>query len=159
MAGRRGGDSTMGVVLQMVQQNDEKHEKGHARLRDDWREHDTRLDKMENCLRKLELASTTMQDTQAAPIDIGKLVFAPKMVLAVVGLVISILGGTWFINQPIVSRLDRFEERQSSTKDVIDGLTKAMEMRRLEIQTLSNNLQQFQMQQQQLQREQQRTGR
>lgn len=149
----------MGVVLQMVQQNDEKHEKGHARLRDDWREHDTRLDKMESCLRKLELASTTLQDTQAAPIDIGKLVFAPKMVLAVVGLVIAILGGTWFINQPIVSRLDRFEERQSSTKDVIDGLTKAMEMRRLEIQTLSNNLQQFQMQQQQLQREQQRTGR
>ena len=142
----------MGVVLQMVQQNDEKHEKGHARLRDDWRDHEARLERMEASLRKLESTAISLGDSQAAPIDIGKIVFAPKMVLAIVALVVSILGGTWFINQPIVSRLDRFEERMSSTKEVIDGLTKAMEMRRLEIQSLSNSLNQFQLQQQQQQR-------
>lgn len=137
----------------MLQQNDEKHEAAHKRLRESQREIET-----DNAALKLRIAALeqlvtqtrqSVTDGQAAPIDIGKLVFAPKMVLSIVALVVTILGGTWFINQPIVSRLDRFEERMSSTKDVIDGLTKAMEMRRLEIQSLSNNLNQFQLQQQQ----------
>lgn len=149
----------MGAVLQMVQQNHEQAEQAHARVRGDVREHDDRLDSLEAKIERLELAVTKQDVKQDAPIDIGKIVFAPKMVVAIVALVVTILGGTWFINQPIVSRLDRFEERMASTKDQIDGLTKAMEMRRLEIQSLSNNLQQFQMQQQQLQQQQQRTGR
>ena len=71
----------------MVQQNDEKHEKGHARLRDDWRDHETRLDRIEQALAKVEKAAISLGESQAAPIDIGKIVFAPKMVLAIVALV------------------------------------------------------------------------
>ena len=143
----------MGVVLQMVQQNHEQAEAAHGRLRGDLRDTEadlskvtTRMEELDRLVTKLAQAQT---DAKVAPIDIGNLVFDPKMVLAIVALVVSILGGTWFINQPIVSRLDKFEERMSSQKDVIDGLTKAMEMRRLEIQNLGNNLQQFQQLQQQ----------
>ncbi len=153
MTGRRGGDTSVGVVLQMVQQNHDAAEAAHGRLRGDLRDVEAdalkvkgRLEELDRLVTKLAQAQT---DAKAAPIDIGNLVFDPKMVLAIVGLVVSILGGTWFINQPIVSRLDKFEERMSSQKDVIDGLTKAMEMRRLEIQNLGNNLQQFQQSQQQ----------
>jgi len=134
----------MGVVLQMVQQNHEQAEEGHKRLRTSQREMDEELETLKQKLEKMDRLVTQMSQTQSGPIDVGQIVFNPKMVLAIVGLVVSILGGTWFINQPIVSRLDKFEERMNSQKDVIDGLTKAMEMRRLEIQNLGNNLQQFQ---------------
>ncbi len=153
MTGRRGGDTSVGALLLMTQQNHDQAEAAHKRLRDDLREAEADVSKikakheeLDRLVTKLAQAQT---DAKAAPIDIGNLVFDPKMVLAIVGLVVSILGGTWFINQPIVSRLDKFEERMSSQKDVIDGLTKAMEMRRLEIQNLGNNLQQFQQLQQQ----------
>ncbi len=142
----------MGVVLQMVQQNHEQSEAGHKRLRDDLRDAESDVSKIKAKYEELDRLVTKLAqaqtDAKAAPINIGNLVFDPKMMLAIVGLVVSILGGTWFINQPIVSRLDRFEERMTSQKDVIDGLTKAMEMRRLEIQNLGNNLQQFQQSQQ-----------
>ena len=137
----------------MLQQNDDKHEAAHKRLRADHREleerHEALKVKVTAIESRMDLQQQAFRDATGAPIDIGKVVFNPKMVLAIIGLVISILGGTWFINQPIVSRLDRFEERMSSTKDVIDGLTKAIEMRRIEIQNLNNNLTQFQLQQQQ----------
>ena len=141
------------VVLQMVQQIDEKHEAGHKRLRIDQRETDEELSALKKQVNEIDHLVTKLAqvqtDAKLAPIDVGQIMFNPKMVLGIVGLVVSILGGTWFINQPIVSRLDKFEERMSSQKDVIDGLTKAMEMRRLEIQNLGNNLQQFQQLQQQ----------
>ena len=143
----------MGVVLQMVQQLDEKHDAGHKRLRIDQRETDDAVEGLKKKLDDMDRTLVTLKSVQEAakggPVDIGQIVFNPKMVLAIVALVVSILGGTWFINQPIVSRLDKFEERMSSQKDVIDGLTKAMEMRRLEIQNLGNSLQQFQQLQQQ----------
>ncbi len=141
----------MGVVLQMVQQNHDQAEAAHGRLRGDLRETDDDVTKLKTDIAALKLSVMQAMQLQAAPIDISHIMFDPKMVLGIVGLVVSILGGTYFINQPIVSRLDKFEERMSSQKDVIDGLTKAMEMRRLEIQNLGNNLQQFQ--------QQQRTGR
>ena len=153
MKGRREEDSAW---AQMLQQNDEKHEDAHRRLRADHRELDAKHEALKIKVAALEATfeqlKVGIQAAKDAPIDVGLIVFNPKMVLAIVGLVVSILGGTWFINQPIVSRLDRFEERMSSQKDVIDGLTKAMEMRRLEIQSLGNNLQQFQ----QLERERNR---
>ncbi len=143
----------MGVVLQMVQQNHEQAEAAHGRLRGDLRETDDDVTKLKAKYEELDRLVTKLAqaqtDAKVAPIDISNIMFDPKMVLGIVGLVISILGGTYFINQPIVSRLDKFEERMSSQKDVIDGLTKAMEMRRLEIQNLGNNLQQFQQSQQQ----------
>ena len=133
----------------MLQQNDDKHEEAHRRLRADHRELEQKYDALARRIGDMELAMSRFRSDKEAPIDVGQIVFAPKMVMAIIALVTAILGGTWFINQPIVSRLDRFEERQASTKDVIDGLNKAMEMRRLEIQGLSNQFQQFQLQQQQ----------
>ncbi len=138
------------VILQMVQQNDEKHEAGHKRLRSDYRELENDVETLTKKLADMDRLLEKLSQAQTAPVDVGQIVFNPRMVLAIVGLVVSILGGTWFINQPIMSRLDKFEERMSSQRDVIDGLTKAMEMRRLEIQNVSNSLQQYQ---------QQRTGR
>jgi len=145
MKGRRGSDA---IWAQMLQQNDDKHEEAHRRLRADHRELESHVEALKIKVTAVEAAldqlRNDLHNVRNEPIDVGLIVFNPKMVFAIVGLVVSILGGTWFINQPIVSRLDRFEERMSSQKDVIDGLTKAMEMRRLEIQTLGNNLQQYQ---------------
>lgn len=146
------GDRRNPPWAEMLQLSDDKHEDAHRRLRSDIRIGEAERDALTLRIQKLEReAAQTSQmliDSKGAPIDLGLIVFNPKMVLAIIGLVVTILGGTWFINQPIVSRLDRFEERQASTKEAIDTLNKATEMRRLEIQSLSNQFQQFQLQQQ-----------
>jgi type II secretory pathway pseudopilin PulG len=86
---------------------------------------------------------TLLKTSATAPIDVGQLVFNPKMVLAIVGLVASIITGNWLTNQPIREQLVRSDERQKNMEDKIDTLQRQMEMRRLEIQGVSNDLQQI----------------
>lgn len=143
----------------MLQQNDEKHEDAHRRLRVDHRELEDRHEALKvKCMAleaRMDVSQQAFRDAVAAPIDVGKIVFAPKTVLAIVCLAVSIVGANWLSNQPIREGLTvlqtqmtantRIEdERAKNTKDAIDGLTKAMEMRRLEIQQVGNSVQQLQ---------------
>lgn len=154
--GRRGSDSAW---AQMLQQNDEKHEDAHRRLRGDHRELDAKYEAVKLRMAALEGAieqlKSALHDARTAPIDVGLIVFNPKMVVAVVCLAVSIVGANWLSNQPIRDGLTvlqtqmtantRIEdERAKNTKDAIDALTKAMEMRRLEIQQVGNSVQQLQ---------------
>jgi Na+/glutamate symporter len=133
-------------LRQMIQQNDEKHEEAHHRMRTDHRALETDVRSLVLKVTALELAMT--QQTMAvtaltnAPINIEKIVFNPKMVLAIVGLVASIVTGNWLTNQPIREQLVRSDERAKNMEDKIDNLQRQMEMRRLEIQQVSNDLQQ-----------------
>lgn len=156
MAERRRGDT---ALLQMVQQNDDKHEEAHKRLRLDHRalqeDFDRVHDKVTTLETKIETLIKELAASRTAPIDIGLIVFNPKMVVAIVCLAVSIVGANWLSNQPIrdgltvlreqVSGNTRIEdERARVSKDAIDALTKAMEMRRLEIQQVGNSVQQLQ---------------
>jgi chromosome segregation ATPase len=142
----------------MLQQTDEKHEEAHRRLRSDQRDLDSDQQtlKAEVAALKLALAQqmTTITTQQAAPIDVGKLMMNPKMVLGVVGLVVSIItgnyfGSIWAVNplklqvDTLAGSLVRIDERSSGTKDSVDELKRQMEARRLEIQNISNDLQQL----------------
>jgi hypothetical protein len=143
----------------MMQQNDEKHEDAHRRLRIDHRELEERHEALKTKVTQLENAleqeRSVIHAMQIAPVDVEHIVFNPKMVVAVVALVVSILGGNWFINQPIRDGLTVLQgqvtgntkledERAKVFKESVDGLTRQMEMRRLEIQQVSNSLQQIQ---------------
>jgi hypothetical protein len=153
------GDRRQQPWAVMLQQNDDKHEDAHRRLRTDIRIGEAERDALTLRVQALEamLAQTRqiVTDNKEQPIDIGKIVFDPKMVVAIVGLAVAIVGGNWFINQPIrdgltvlqgqVSGNTKLEdERAKVFKEAVDGLTRQMEMRRLEIQQVSNSVQQLQ---------------
>jgi chaperonin cofactor prefoldin len=133
--------ASMGAVLQFARDIDVKHDSGHKRLRSDMDRHETRTAAVETSIKALELQLTRLQTAATAPIDIGQVMFNPKMVLAIVGLVASIITGNWLTNQPIREQLVRSDERQKNMEDKIDTLQRQMEMRRLEIQGVSNDVQ------------------
>lgn len=52
--------ASVGSVLQMVQQNDEKHEEGHGRLRADYRSLESRVTSLERCEADTRVKLATM---------------------------------------------------------------------------------------------------
>ena len=144
----------------MLQQNDDKHEEAHKRIR-------ATTDRIELAHKELELKVQAMQlaFTQAAteatlerrtPIDVGKIMFNPKMVLGIVGLVVSIVTGNYLTQSSVREEVRAAREDvggiraeiakasavQAAMQVTIEDLKRQMEMRRLEIQALSNDLQQ-----------------
>ncbi len=146
--------SVSAVILQMVQQNDDKHEAGHARLRTDYREMEQRVMALERAYTDAALDYAKMKVTADAPIDVGKIMFNPRMVLGIIGLVVSIVTGNWFTTAPLRESLvqirEQFtdniklqDERFKAVNDKLDNSGRQMEMRRLEIQQLNNDVQQL----------------
>ncbi len=163
---------SMGVVLQMVAQNDEKHEAGHTRLRLDHRDIERRVMALEraftdNALDFTRLKADLDNDRKIlakqaeAPIDVGKLVGNWKAILAIAAVIATNLAGNWFSNTPVRESQTKLQEsfsvsqehiegwtklqdtRTNAIKDSVDGLNRQMEMRRLEIQSLANEVQQL----------------
>lgn len=133
------------LLREMLRLSDEKHEEAHHRMRLDMRVLDTDVQGLKAEVVSLKLAlerhAAGLTAVQTAPIDVGKIVFNPKMVLAIVALVASIVTGNYVTTTQAVSVL-RVEFTQ--VKESVDDLKRQMEMRRLEIQNLTNNLQQLQ---------------
>jgi hypothetical protein len=138
----------MGIVLQMVQQNDDKHEAGHTRLRLDYRELERRVMAIERAYTDTVLdftrTKTAIEERANLPIDVGKIMFNPRMVLAIVGLVATIVTGNWLTNQPIREQLIRNDERTSNMAAEIVSLKQelkaGLELRRMEIATLQKSV-------------------
>jgi chaperonin cofactor prefoldin len=139
--------TSMGALLAFAKDVDVKHDKGHGRLRLDLDRAEERIHALETCQKTLEVEFTkvtsALKATENAPIDVGKIMFNPRMVLGIIGLVASIITGNWLTNQPIRDQLVRSDERQKAMEDKIDTLQRQMEMRRLEIQGVSNDVQQL----------------
>lgn len=129
----------------MVQQNDDKHEEAHHRIRTDHRELEVDHQALKSKVATLELLLTQqimgLKQMETTPIDVGKIVFNPKMVLSIVGLVATVILGNYFTTTQAVSVL---RAEFTGVKESVDDLKRQMEMRRLEIQQLSNNMQQLQ---------------
>ncbi len=101
---RRMGITT-GALLQMMEQNDEKHEAGHERLRQDYRSLERRhtsaedsLGSMQRRLDKLELAP---------PPELGNLRVPLPMVATIVFGFLAIGTGMWSFRSDVVNRLDQ----------------------------------------------------
>jgi prefoldin subunit 5 len=159
---RREDDVSGSLLRQMIQDADDKHEEAHQRIRNDHRalqaDHEALKAKLANMELSLERMVTKFNEGKDAPINIGKIVFDPRMVLAIAGLVASIVTGNWFTLAPVregmvilkeqVSNNIQLQDERSKNIDVtMKELKAAIEMRRLEIQQVSNDVQQLRRQQ------------
>lgn len=80
------------MLLKLVEQNDEKHEDGHKRLRVDYRELDARITKLEASQAANETHFTKIDTT---PTDVSQLHFTPQIVLLIVTTCLTVAGGMW----------------------------------------------------------------
>ncbi len=150
--------TSMGAVLQFARDIDKKHDGGHGRLRGDLDRAETRILALELQQKALEL---NLERSTTAPVDIGKIVGNWKVVGILAFTIAVNLTGNWFSSAPIreaqgkiqesVIRIqEQFsdnvrlqDERFKAVNDKLDDSKRQMEMRRLEIQQLNNDIQQL----------------
>lgn len=140
-----GPNPTMGVVLQMVRQNHEQAEEGHKRLRGDYREMEVDIGALKAQVAAIEGRVTRIE---ATPVNVEKVFFSGKMLTAIVGSAIVFAGGFWQlhvsidnVHDAVINTAKLQDERNETQKEAIRELRAALEMRRVEIQNLSNLVQ------------------
>lgn len=102
-----------------MEQNDEKHEEAHKRVRETCREHEGWLVRLE---RQISEQATHIATIRATPPEAAKLSFSPSVVFGIVAVSISLGASIWASNAGLRSDL-----RDVSNK--IDNATKTADER------------------------------
>ena len=143
------------AVFQLVRANHEQAEQGHKRLREDYRDHEERLIKLESIQSEHNFAIKALQT--ASP-DLSRMTLSPGMVIGIVTAIVSIVGGqvasTWGLRSDIrdinthlseqaktdinTQRLQ--DERASALKSAVESIGKKQELQQLEIQSLRETI-------------------
>ncbi len=144
-------EPTRGVVLQMIHQNDKKHEEGHKRLRTDLRDVDERLESIETDHTKL---SARILKMESAPPEVAQLRFSPAIVVFIVTTAVSISGGIWAstagLREHMISIDARLatqaetekanakllDERAATLRDAVAAIQRQQQLQAYEIQAL-----------------------
>ncbi len=122
---------TTGALQQQIEQNDEKHEDAHKRIRLDIRELERRVDDGEREHRKLVEKVTRMEST---PTDVMKLQFTSRTVAVIVAGALGLASAQWALNASLRSDVLRAIDGQSK---VIESMQRRQELQQFEIQRLS----------------------
>lgn len=117
--GRRDEDErpTANLLLQMLAQNDEKHEEAHARLRASIRDMETRFDELHR--RQLD-TSTDVSRIKATPPDATSLRFPLPMVATIVVGFLALGAGMWSFRSDVIQRLDNAKSETVSSQKLLD---------------------------------------
>ncbi len=143
------------VLLQMVQQNDEKHEDGHQRLRQDIRALENETHALENeaarILHKLVELDSKVTRLETRQPDLSQVLVPGKMLVAAVLFSASIVGAMWAITYGLRSDVrdlitqqeahTRLEDERSNTlKESISDAKKMSEMQRVQLESLTKTV-------------------
>ena len=142
---RRGSvASSSAAILRLVDDNRTDAREAHKRLRVD-------VDNLERVADGLTanhaILSARLDRLEREPVNVDKMKFSVAQLVLIVGFFIGIAGGMWRLD----SRFDTFDkmqtERNDTQKAAMDELRANLEMRRIEIQRVSDKLSEFMQQQ------------
>ena len=108
---------TVGALDQKIEQNDEKHEEGHRRLRTDVRAIERRLDDIDKLGSATNLRLTRIEST---PMDVTKLQFGTKTVIAIVVAAATIVIGQITMNATL--KPDVLAMNTTTKEDVLKAI-------------------------------------
>jgi hypothetical protein len=117
------------TLIQMIEQNDEKHEKMHARLRQD-------LDRLEEQVNKglesLRLSAQSnlnrIEGVERMPVDATKLMLRTPVVVSILVTLLSVafgIAGTWWTMR---SGLDRLADKMESARQLQEASAQIQKM-------------------------------
>lgn len=120
------------VLLQMITQNDQKHEDAHKRLRQSIREVEERLESNFEYLRDGHLAVKSRMDAAEQhalqPIDASKLVLSTKVVVGIVATAIALAAGMWASTAGVRSDVRDILTRMEAQKTATESTAKLQEV-------------------------------
>jgi hypothetical protein len=133
-------------VLQLVHANHDEAERGHKRLRTD-------VDGIGKKVAGMEAVQTDLllrvQKLELAPVNVEKVAFSSVQLIAIVVASLGLAAGIWQLHVgindvqvSIVNSAKLQDERNETLKEELKQQKAALEMRRVEIQNLSNLVQQ-----------------
>jgi len=94
--------------LEILDQTDQKHTDAHQRLRTDFRELETRLDEAMKLLGEAHGANRAkLAELAATPVDMTKLVLRTPVVVSIILVICSIVGGMWASTSGLRSNIDK----------------------------------------------------
>ncbi len=128
---------TTGTLLQMIQQNDEKHEEGHRRLREDYRSLERKITSLETAKVATDLHLARIDST---PVDVTKLSFTPRTIIAIVIAAVSVAAGQWVLRADVLKAIEinakAQDERIGALRESIESMKRRQELQQYEIQGL-----------------------
>lgn len=132
-------------MLQMIQQNDDKHEAGHHRLRTDWRTLEQRVASLEMASRASELRVSKIENT---PAEITKIQWTWRPVIAVGMICFGLGAGQLWLNTRLEGNVKALIDQNSKTQDeryvsmqkTIDSLKNRVELSQIELTSFKENL-------------------
>ncbi len=115
-------------VLELVYQNDHKHDEAHRRLRHSVTELEERWSEaVRRMAAEQHALSVRFSEFAATPVDVNKMVFTPKIVIGVVVMVVGIAASMWTINAGLRSDVRDILTRMASEQRVSDANAKMIE--------------------------------
>lgn len=138
----------VGALLQMVQQNDEKHDKCHGRLRDDFRDMESRLNALEGTqsAMSVRLSQTDARINQIGErrTDAGDLSYSSKTMIGIVSICVALAAGQWKLNSALEASVKAAiqenskiqDERYQSTREWQAKSDREQQMQKYELQAL-----------------------
>ena len=134
------------ALIQMVQQNDEKHEESHRRLRQDLDRLEDNVNKGLESLRILTAANLAKIEANAQlPIDATKLILRTPVVVSIVIFVVITVGAVWGIrssNERLADRVEataRLQEEQiTAIKADVKEVKQRQELKQYDVQELKD---------------------
>lgn len=147
---------SIGLLRQMIEQNDEKHEDGHHRLRTDLRAVEHRLDQLND---KLIALTLTTERRSATPVDLAKVTLTPRLAAVVLGVFASTFGAMWAATYSLRSDVRDLltttslqaettrasfklqDERMSTLRESVDAMKRRVELQQYEVQRLNETMQ------------------
>jgi hypothetical protein len=86
-------------LLQMIEQNDQKHDEAHKRLREDFREflvqHENLLTASQSLRDRIIANENRLESLKDRPPDLEKAILSVKVVVAMIVFAITVVGGSW----------------------------------------------------------------
>lgn len=131
-------------LLQMIEQNDDKHEEAHRRLRQDLDRLEEQVNKGLQSLRDGFMANqSSIEHLKQKPIDATKLVLSTPVVVTIVVIALGIAAGVWGIRSSMQQLADKLESsaklqdvQNTALKTSVDEMRRRQELQQYEIQGL-----------------------
>ena len=139
-----------GALQQLINDHKDDAEKGHRRLREDVNGIGRKVDGFQATQTDLLLR---VQRLELTPVNVEKVSFSSKQLLSVIGGCLIVAGGMWQLHvdtkdlhDAVVTAAKIQDERNLAQEKQMSDVKAELQLRRIEIQNLSNKLSDFMLQ-------------
>ncbi len=139
-----------GALQQLINDHRDDAGKAHKRLRDDLNGLGQRVASLQTIQTELLLK---VQKLELTPVNVEKVNWSSRQLVAIVGVALALGGGMWRlqigidgVQQSIVSAATLQNQRNESQEKQLTDVKAELQLRRIEIQNLSNKLSDFMLQ-------------